>query len=153
MCFYVWALLDLDLRSDHYTGQFSVRKTDSGNQYISNHISGQKLWRYQTQLMFLGFVGPIFRLYSPSNTTQQGNNFVGDGHVCNTFCPVLLKLVNILLKTLPKALRTQAGFSSWPTLYFLLYLKANNWIKFGLRLWALLGPEMGCINFLGQLLT
>ena len=24
-----------------------------------------------------------------------GNNFVSDGHVCNTFCPVLLKLLDI----------------------------------------------------------
>ena len=25
----------------------------------------------------------------------MGNNFVSDGHVCNTFCPALLKLVNV----------------------------------------------------------
>ena len=31
---------------------------------------------------------------------QIGNNFVSDGHVCNTFCPVLLKLVNVWLKKL-----------------------------------------------------
>ena len=37
-----------------------------------------------------------------------GNNFVSDGHVCNTFCPVLLKLMNVWLKKLPKALRTKA---------------------------------------------
>ena len=29
-----------------------------------------------------------------------GNNFVSDGHVCNTLCPVLLKLVNVRLKKL-----------------------------------------------------
>ena len=28
-----------------------------------------------------------------------GNNFVSDGHVCNTFCPVLQKLVDVGLKT------------------------------------------------------
>ena len=25
----------------------------------------------------------------------KGNNFVSDGHICNTFCPVLLKLVDV----------------------------------------------------------
>ena len=29
----------------------------------------------------------------------MGNNFVSDGHVCNTFCPVLQKLVDVGLKT------------------------------------------------------
>ena len=29
----------------------------------------------------------------------KGNNFVSDGHVCNTFCPVLQKLVDVGLKT------------------------------------------------------
>ena len=29
----------------------------------------------------------------------EGNNFVSDGHVCNTFCPVLQKLVDVGLKT------------------------------------------------------
>ena len=28
-----------------------------------------------------------------------GNNIVSDGHVCNTFCPVLQKLVDVGLKT------------------------------------------------------
>ena len=32
--------------------------------------------------------------------TYQGNNFVSDGHVCNTFCPVLIKLLDVWLKTL-----------------------------------------------------
>ena len=26
---------------------------------------------------------------------HMGNNFVSDGHVCNTFCPALLKLINV----------------------------------------------------------
>ena len=26
---------------------------------------------------------------------KKGNNFVSDRHVCNTFCPVLLKLVDV----------------------------------------------------------
>ena len=26
---------------------------------------------------------------------KMGNNFVSVGHICNTFCPVLLKLVNV----------------------------------------------------------
>ena len=26
---------------------------------------------------------------------KMGNNFVSDRHVCNTVCPVLLKLVNV----------------------------------------------------------
>ena len=30
---------------------------------------------------------------------HMGNNFVSDGHVCNTFCPVLQKLVDVGLKT------------------------------------------------------
>ena len=32
-------------------------------------------------------------------TKYLGNNFVSDGHVCNTFCPVLQKLVDVGLKT------------------------------------------------------
>ena len=31
--------------------------------------------------------------------SHVGNNFVSDGHVCNTFCPVLQKLVDVGLKT------------------------------------------------------
>ena len=31
----------------------------------------------------------------PEARQTQGNNFVSDGHVYNTFCPVLLKLVDV----------------------------------------------------------
>ena len=38
------------------------------------------------------FVRYVMKIY-------MGNNFVSDGHVCNTFCPVLQKLVDVGLKT------------------------------------------------------
>ena len=45
---------------------------------------------------FLSDLGPIIAMHC----LLLGNNFVSDGHVCNTFCPVLLKLVNVWLKKL-----------------------------------------------------
>ena len=39
----------------------------------------------------------VLEIYSCQllRTTYLGNNFVSDGHVCNTFCPVLLKLLDV----------------------------------------------------------
>ena len=42
-------------------------------------------------------MGPRVQCSHQSNFFR-GNDFVSDGHVCNTFCPVLLKLVNLLFK-------------------------------------------------------
>ena len=40
ICLCVWTQLGPDLRYAHYTGQFSAKKIDSGNQYTSYHILG-----------------------------------------------------------------------------------------------------------------
>ena len=37
----------------------------------------------------------ITGLERQSTITYMGNNFVSDGHICNAFCLVLLKLVNV----------------------------------------------------------
>ena len=41
----------------------------------------------------------IYNQKEVATKKQMGNNFVSDGHVCNTFCPVLQKLVDVGLKT------------------------------------------------------
>ena len=46
-----------------------------------------------------------------------GNNFVSDGHICNTFCPMLLKLVDVWLKTLWAGLDKHMGYL-FPIEYF-----------------------------------
>ena len=54
-----------------------------------------------------GTIHPNFVKISPTTVILQnmsficymGNNFVSDGNVCNTFCPVLQKLVDVGLKT------------------------------------------------------
>ena len=45
---------------------------------------------------------PVYHIpvaFKVGQTLYKGNNFVSDGHVCNTFCPVLQKLVDVGLKT------------------------------------------------------
>ena len=43
----------------------------------------------------------------------MGNNFVSDGHICNTFCRVLLKLVNVWLKKLDQVNSANLLFELW----------------------------------------
>ena len=77
------------IQSSHY---FYLRKHSAAivqQDFFTFHVT----W-YNKDSQAMGI-----KLNYMQNLLHMGNNFVSDGHVCNTFCPVLQKLVDVGLKT------------------------------------------------------